>query len=42
MRHKSTNPNLFHGEKDITVIDQQKDNFDNANSFLMKLLNYFN
>jgi hypothetical protein len=33
--------NLFHGIKDITVIDQQKENFDNANTFLKSLLGYF-
>ena len=33
--------NLFHGLKDIRVIDQQNDNFQNANSFLMTLLNQF-
>ncbi|WP_316840058.1 hypothetical protein [Pedobacter gandavensis] len=33
--------NLFHGIKDIQVIDQQKGNFDNANIFLKSLLAYF-
>ena len=33
--------NLFHGLKDIQVIDQQKDNFDNANRVLTVLLNHF-
>lgn len=32
--------NFFHGNKDIRVIDQQKENFINANSFLTTLLNY--
>jgi hypothetical protein len=32
--------NLFHGIKDIQVIDQQKTNFDNANAFLKALLSY--
>jgi hypothetical protein len=30
--------NLFHGEKDIQVIDQQKTNFKNANELLQLLL----
>ncbi|MDI9319017.1 MAG: hypothetical protein QM530_00960 [Phycisphaerales bacterium] len=33
--------NLFHGEKDIRLINEQKDNFENANKFLMALLNYY-
>ncbi len=33
--------NLFHGLKDIRVIDQQRDNFNQANSFLTTLLNHF-
>lgn len=33
--------NLFHGMKDIRVIDQQRDNFQHANSFLTTLLNHF-
>lgn len=32
--------NFFHGSKDIRVIDQQNENFINANSFLTTLLNY--
>lgn len=33
--------NLFHGLKDIRFIDEQKSNFDNANSVLTTLLNQF-
>jgi hypothetical protein len=33
--------NLFHGIKPIYTIDQQRTNFENANGFLMELLNYF-
>lgn len=34
--------NLFHGIKDMQVIDQQNENFRIANDFLTKLMNYFN
>lgn len=30
--------NLFHGTKDIELINEQKENFEHANSFLMKIL----
>lgn len=33
--------NLFHGIKDIQLIDQQNENFEIANSFLTTLLDYF-
>lgn len=33
--------NLFHGNKDIRAINEQQENFTNANSLLMKFLNYF-
>ena len=33
--------NLFHGIKDMKEIDQQKDNFDNANKVLQLYLNHF-
>jgi len=33
--------NLFHGLKDFRVIDEQKDNFDNANRFLKIVINKF-
>lgn len=33
--------NLFHGLKNMQEIDQQKDNFDNANNVLKIFLNYY-
>ena len=33
--------NLFHGLKDFRFIDQQDVNFENANRFLMTIMNYF-
>jgi hypothetical protein len=33
--------NLFHGLKDIRVIDEQRTNFENANSFLMHFLDQY-
>lgn len=33
--------NLFHGNKDIREINDQRENFEQANDFLMKLLNLF-
>lgn len=33
--------NLFHGLKDFRVIDEQNDNFDNANQFLKIVINKF-
>ena len=33
--------NLFHGNKDIREINYQRENFEQANDFLMKLLNHF-
>ncbi|MCL2413643.1 MAG: hypothetical protein FWC94_00100 [Bacteroidales bacterium] len=33
--------NLFHGEKEMTAIDTQKENFETANRFLQTILNYF-
>lgn len=33
--------NLFHGLKNMQKIDQQKDNFDNANNVLKIFLNYY-
>lgn len=33
--------NLFHGLKNMQEIDQQKENFDNANNVLKIFLNYY-
>lgn len=33
--------NFFHGIKDIQVINEQRTNFEQANSFLKSLLNYY-
>ncbi len=33
--------NLFHGIKDFRIIDQQNDNFHNANQFLQIMINKF-
>ncbi len=33
--------NLFHGNKEIQVIDHQQGNFETANSFLMTFLNHY-
>ncbi len=33
--------NLFHGLKDISIIDQQRTNFETANSFLMTFLDQY-
>jgi hypothetical protein len=33
--------NLFHGIKEIQVINEQRTNFEQANSFLKSLLNYY-
>lgn len=33
--------NLFHGLKQMQFIDQQKENFENANSILIKILRHF-
>ena len=33
--------NLFHGLKEMQFIDQQKENFENANLILIAILRYF-